>query len=151
MEEGFIGWKMSEAEVVVVHSEVPRSESLVVFLILETDGASTPTWVDELPLAVVDLDDVPGMGAVFSWDWLTRLKRGEAGAFAMTTYDEGRKTGARSDGGEEASVSFADSKTGCKGVGRSGSFDRMVAECNHIVGDVVVKPSKYDTSLVGRG
>lgn len=151
MEEGFVGWKMSKTELVVVHGEVPRSESLIVLLGPEADGASTPTRVDELPFAVVDLDGVPGMGAVFSWDWLTRLEGGEAGTFAMTTDDEGLKTGVGSDGGEEASVAFADGKASCKGVGRSRRFNRMVAERNDVVGDVVVKPSKYDTSLVGRG
>lgn len=108
MKERSIGWEMAKTKFVIIHGEVPCSESLVVFLLPKADRASTPTGVDKFPLAIVDLDGVPGMGAIFSRDGLTWLKRGEAGAFSMATNDEGLEAGVGSDGGEEASIAFAD-------------------------------------------
>ena len=98
---------------------MPSRESLIVFLVAEADGPSAPTGVDKLPFAVVDLDGVPGMGAVFGWDWLARSKGGEARAFAVPTDDEGLEPGVGSNGSKKTGVTFADGKARCEGFSRS--------------------------------
>lgn len=148
MEEGFVGGEMTEAELVVGHGEVARGEFLGVFLLADADVTGAPAGVDELPFAGVDLDGVPGVGAVFGGDGFAGLERGEAGAFAVAADDEGFEAGFGGEGGEEAGVAFADSEAGGKGTGGGRGFDGIVAEGDNVVGDVVVEPSEDGTGLV---
>lgn len=111
---------------------------------------SAPACINEFPFAVIDLDGVPSVSAVFDWNWLARLEGREASAFAMAANDKGFEAGFRCDGGEEASVAFADGKACAEGVGGSGGFDSIVAEGDDIVGDIVMEPGEDSTGLVGR-
>lgn len=128
---------------------MPGCEFLGVSLFADADVPGAPAGVDEFPFAVVDLDGVPGVGAVFGWDRLAGLEGGEAGAFAMAADDEGFEAGFGGYSGEKTGVAFADSEAGGESVGGSGGFDGVVAEGDDVVRDIVVKPGKDGAGLVG--
>ena len=111
----------------------------------------TPARIDEFPLPIVDLDGVPSVGAVFGWDRLARLERGEACAFAVTRDDKRFEAGFGGDGSEETCVAFTDSEASGEGIGRCRWFYGVVAKGDNVVCNVVVKPSKDSAGLVGVG
>lgn len=109
IEKGFIGWEMLEPKLVVAHGEVSRCEFLSVCLLAHMDMSGAPAGIDELPLAVINFNSVPGMGAEFRWDGLPGFEGGPAGTFTVAADYERFQSGFGSDGGEETSVTFADS------------------------------------------
>ncbi len=148
MEEGFVGGEVAKAELVIGHGEMTGSELFGVLLVADADVAGAPAGVDELPFTVVNLDGVPGVGAVFGRDGLAGLEWRETGAFAVPADDERLETGFGGEGSEETGVTFADGEAGGQSPGGSRGSDGVVAEGDDVVGDIMVEPGEDSSGLV---
>lgn len=107
-----------------------------------------PARIYELPFAVVDLDGVPSVGAVFGGDRFAWLEGREAGAFPVAADDERFEASLACNGGEETSVAFADREASGESAGWRGRFDCVVAKGDDVVGNVMVEPGEDGAGLV---
>lgn len=139
---------MIKPKLVVRHREETRGEVLVVRLATAADVPSTPTAIDKLPFAVIDLDGVPCVALGFRRQGCARRQSSETIAFSMASNDYRFEPGLGGESREEGGVAFADGKSCREGVGRSRGFDSVVEEGDDVVGDVVVKPGEDSTGFV---
>ncbi len=115
--------------------------------------AGAPARIEELPLAVIDPDRVPGMtGRVGGRDSVARHDRVEAEALAVTANQDAFQATALRDGLVYLGVALA------HGLPREDYLVHRLAAGNaapekavRIVGDVVVAPREDGTGLVGGG
>ena len=67
----------------------------------------------------------------------------------MAADDDGLEAGFGGEGGEEASVAFANGEAGGECIGGGGGLDSIVEEGDDVVADVVVEPGEYYAGSVG--
>lgn len=141
---------MGEAKFVVGHCEHPRGEFLGVGLACTGDVAGAPASIDDLPLAVINFDCVPGVIGILGGEWDTWFKGFvTAEAFAVAAYDNRFHASFSSYGCVEACVAFAHGKTGIEGGCGGGGFEVVTEEGDDVVCHIVVEPGEDTAGLVG--
>lgn len=68
-----VAWEMAASKFLVAANEMYRTEFSSIRLAPSIDVARSPARIDQLPLAIVNLDDVPGMATcIFRRYWCSR-------------------------------------------------------------------------------